>query len=543
LNSKSHLNTEYLNKVFFKDSRQMIELPDNSIDMILTSPPYFNIKDYSKNGYQTKHVGKKYKSQIGDIEDYDKYIYELLIVWKECERVLNPNGKLIINTPLMPMLKENFNTHYNRHIFNINGDIENSILKNTKLFLYDLFIWNRTNPSKRLMFGSYPYPRNFYAQNTIEFINIFVKDGIPANNLSVEIKERSKLTEKDWMEYTKQIWNIPVPNKRDIAFGKHSAIMPEEIVRRCVKLFTFESDLVLDPFAGSGTTLKVAKELNRNYVGYEISESYEKLISAKLMLQNNKIYNLDCIIFLNQVERNSVDLAVIDPPYNMRKADWDTFKSHSDFLKFTFSWIDALIPTLKETGSLYIFNTPFNCAYILQYLVDKGLVFQNWITWDKKDGLGSSKTKYSNGQETILFFTRSNKHTFNYNDIRVPYESADRIKHAALKGIPKNGRRWFPNPAGRFCGEVWHIVSERHKNKVNGKTVKNEHVASKPLELIERIIKASSNEGDLVLDCFAGSGTTAVASKKLSRNFICSDSDEKYVNLSRKKLETDCGLF
>jgi len=182
-------------------------------------------------------------------------IYELLIVWKECERVLKPNGKLIINTPLMPMLKENFNTHYNRHIFNINGDIENSILKNTKLFLYDLFIWNRINPSKRLIFGSYPYPRNFYAQNTIEFINIFVKDGIPVNNLSVEIKERSKLTEKDWVEYTKQIWNIPVPNKKDIAFGKHLAIMPEEIVRRCVKLFTFESDLVLDPFTGSGTTL------------------------------------------------------------------------------------------------------------------------------------------------------------------------------------------------------------------------------------------------------------------------------------------------
>jgi len=282
------------------------------------------------------------------------------------------------------------------------------------------------------------------------------------------------------------------------------------------------------------------KELNRNYARYEIGGSYEKLISAKLMLQNNKIYNLDCISFLNQVERNSIDLAVIDPPYNMGKADWDTFKSYSDFLKFTFSWIDALIPTLKEIGSLYIFNTPFNCAYILQYLVDKGLVFQNWITWDKRDGLGSSKTKYSNGQETILFFTRSNKHTFNYNDIRVPYESADRIKHAALKGIPKNGRRWFPNPAGRFCGEVWHIVSERHRNKVNGKTVKNEHIASKPLELVERIIKASSNEGDLVLDCFVGSGTTAVASRKLNRNFICSDSDKKYVNLSCRKLETVC---
>jgi len=275
---------KYLNKVFFKDSRRMTELPDNSVDMILTSPPYFNIKDYSKNGYQTKKISKKHKRQIGDIRKYNDYIKELLIVWKECERVLKPNGKLIINSPLMPMLKESLKTHYNRHIFNINSDIEHSILEDesVNLFLYDLFIWNRTNSSKKLMFGSYPYPRNFYAQNTIEFINVFVKNGTPINNLPNEIKEKSKLTEREWVEYTKQIWNIPVPNKNDLAFGKHSAIMPEEIVRRCIRLFTFMNDLVLDPFTGSGTTLKVAKELNRNYIGYEINKSYKKLITSKL---------------------------------------------------------------------------------------------------------------------------------------------------------------------------------------------------------------------------------------------------------------------
>jgi site-specific DNA-methyltransferase (adenine-specific) len=124
----------------------------------------------------------------------------------------------------------------------------------------------------------------------------------------------------------------------------------------------------------------------------------------------------------------------------MKKTKWDIFKSHKDFLYFTFKWIDALIPTLKETGSLYIFNTPFNCAYILQFLVDKGLIFQNWVTWDKRDGLGTSKTKYSNGQESILFFTKSEKHIFNYDEIRVPYESTERIEHASKKGILKNGK-------------------------------------------------------------------------------------------------------
>lgn len=273
---------DYINKVYFKDARKMTELPDNSVQLIVTSPPYFNIKDYSLDGYQKNKKTQKMSGQIGDIADYQKYIDEMVLVWKECERVLKPNGKLIINTPLMPMLKKNLITHYNRHIFDINSDIEHSVLKKTSLFLMDVYIWNRTNPSKKLMFGSYPYPRNFYAQNTIEFITVFVKDGIPENNLPTKIKEKSKLSQKEWVEFTKQIWNIPIPGKGDLAFGEHSAIMPEEIVRRCVRLFTYVGDVVLDPFAGSGTTLKVAKELERNYVGYEISKSYENVIKLKL---------------------------------------------------------------------------------------------------------------------------------------------------------------------------------------------------------------------------------------------------------------------
>ena len=273
---------DYINKVYFKDARKMTELPDNSVQLIVTSPPYFNIKDYSLDGYQKNKKAQKASGQIGDIADYQKYIDQMVLVWKECERVLKPNGKLIVNTPLMPMLKKNLITHYNRHIFNINNDIEHSILKKTNLFLMDVYLWNRTNPSKKLMFGSYPYPRNFYAQNTTEFITVFVKDGIPENNLPSKIKEKSKLSQKEWVEFTKQIWNIPIPGKGDMAFGEHSAIMPEEIVRRCVRLFTFVEDVVLDPFTGSGTTLKVAKELGRNFVGYEISKSYQDIIKLKL---------------------------------------------------------------------------------------------------------------------------------------------------------------------------------------------------------------------------------------------------------------------
>src|SRR3989338_165105 len=112
---------DFINKVHFKDARNMKELPDNSVQLIVTSPPYFNIKDYSLDGYQKNKRAEKIKGQIGDISDYKKYIEEMLSVWKECERVLRPNGKLIVNTPLMPMLKKNLDTHNNRHIFDING--------------------------------------------------------------------------------------------------------------------------------------------------------------------------------------------------------------------------------------------------------------------------------------------------------------------------------------------------------------------------------------------------------------------------------------
>jgi site-specific DNA-methyltransferase (adenine-specific) len=250
-----------------------------------------------------------------------------------------------------------------------------------------------------------------------------------------------------------------------------------------------------------------------------------------------KIYNLDVFDFLNTVvPDNSIDLIVTDPPYNLKKADWDTFKSEKDFLDWTFAWIDESIKKLKKNGSLYIFNTPYNSAFILQHLVSQGMIFQNWITWDKRDGLGSAKRKYSNGQETILFFTKGKNHTFNYDDIRVPYESSSRIAHAAKKGILKNGKRWFPNPNGRLCGEVWHFSSQRHKEKINGKTQKLPHLTPKPLDMIERIIKASSNEGNLVMDMFLGSGTTALACKKLNRNFIGNELNKDFFQLSLNKI-------
>jgi site-specific DNA-methyltransferase (adenine-specific) len=250
----------------------------------------------------------------------------------------------------------------------------------------------------------------------------------------------------------------------------------------------------------------------------------------------NSVELADCFDYLAKLKAGSVDLAVIDPPYNLGKADWDTFKSEAEFYDFTYRWIKALLPSLKADASLYIFNTPHHSAYISKFLDENGLHFQNWITWDKRDGFASTTKRYVPTQETILFYSRSKQPYFDAEAVRQPYRSAERIAHAANKGILKNGKRWFPNPNGRLSNDVWHIVSDRHKNKVEGKIQKSLHVTTKPLEMIERIILSSSRPGDTVLDCFMGSGTTAVAAQKLGRNFLGCDNDPDNIKIAETRL-------
>lgn len=254
----------------------------------------------------------------------------------------------------------------------------------------------------------------------------------------------------------------------------------------------------------------------------------------------NKIVLDDCASFLARLPNNLIDLAVVDPPYNMGKGNWDSFRSKEKFFEFTEEWIDQLLPKIKSTGSFYIFNNPFNCAYILQMIMGRGVVFRNWITWYKKDGLGASKRRYVVNQETILFFTMSKDYCFNADDVREPYLSSDRIRHASKKGIIKNGKRWYPNPKGRLCSDVWEFSSHRHKAKVAGKIVKPSHPTPKPEDMIARIVAASSNPNDLVLDMFSGTGTTALVCKKLGRRFIGFENNRKYHAYLQERLEHAC---
>ena len=242
----------------------MNDIIDESIRLIITSPPYFNAKNYD------------HQDQIGlNSNSYAKYISSMNPVWRECFRVLKPNGKLCINSPILPMDKQTMSTHHNRDYLNINNDIENNILNTTEFFRYDLIIWDKGS-TDQLMMGSYPHPPNFYGLNTIEFINIFVKDGKP-EKIDNKTKNKSKLSKDEWRKYISSIWKFPPEHDR-----VHPAPFPVELPFRLIKLFSFTNDIILDPFMGSGTTALAAKMVERHFLGYELNKNYINIAEKRL---------------------------------------------------------------------------------------------------------------------------------------------------------------------------------------------------------------------------------------------------------------------
>lgn len=250
----------------------------------------------------------------------------------------------------------------------------------------------------------------------------------------------------------------------------------------------------------------------------------------------NKVIPGDILKTLKSIEDNSIDLVIADPPYNIAIAKWDEFKSKENYFSFMEKWIDEVVEKMNDNSSIFLYNNEYNSALLVPILESKGLKFMNWITWVKRDGLASAKKRFVNSQEVVLFFVKGNP-DFNYNDIRVPYISQDRMKHATEKGILKNGKRWYPNPNGKLRTNVWEEKSHRQNNKIEGKVVAADHPTIKPIEQVEMMIKATTKEGDLVLDIFSGSGTTSLACKNNNRNSIALERDEKYLDLIKRRLK------
>ena len=270
------------------------ELPPESVHLVVTSPPYWNLIDYGADG------------QIGQ-SPYDQYLSDLLAVWREVHRVLIPNGKLCINTPIVPIPKKQMNESHTRHLKNLNNDIEASILNDELLRFerYSLFVWQKQTSVK--MFGSYPFPPNLYEDNTIEFINVLVKPGRP-RKLSKTIKEASRLSQRHWLNLTMQVW--PIYPKDVARAGAHPAPFPVVLPQRLILMYTFKAvpsegfsgDIVLDPFNGTGATCVAARSSGRRFIGIDISEDYCRL--ARQRLERHEAAAPD--VFLERVKMQSV---------------------------------------------------------------------------------------------------------------------------------------------------------------------------------------------------------------------------------------------
>ena len=256
-------------KIIIGDSRKMKEVKDASAHLIVTSPPYWQLKDYGSS------------EQIGFNHTYEEYINNLNLVWNECYRVLEDGCRLCVN------IGDQFarSVYYGRYKI---IPIRTEIIKFCETIGFDYMgavIWQKVTTCNTTggatIMGSFPYPRNGILKLDYEFILIFKKQGT-TKPVSYEIKEKSKMTTEEWNQYFSGHWNF-AGEKQD----KHLAMFPEELPKRLVKMFTFVGDTVLDPFLGSGTTTLAAKNLGRNSIGYEINNDFFPIIKERIGCSQN----------------------------------------------------------------------------------------------------------------------------------------------------------------------------------------------------------------------------------------------------------------
>jgi DNA modification methylase len=248
----------------------------------------------------------------------------------------------------------------------------------------------------------------------------------------------------------------------------------------------------------------------------------------------NRIYEGDSLKLLEEIEDNSIDLIVCDGPYGVTEIEWDKI---SDIQDFNLNLIKIFSRILKPGGSAYLFGKD-DCIDFIDYR--PYLKLNRKIVWYQPSRLAQGRRNYTNNYDLICYFSKGHAKTFNLDDIRVPQlvELEHRLRCEKVPSVTngKYGKTKF-NEKGKNPGDVWGDVKQlTYKSKeLISRDLLN--TIQKPEKLIERIVKASSNEGDIVLDPFMGVGTTAVVCKKLNRNFIGFELNPDYIELANKRLE------
>lgn len=258
--------------VVIGDSTQMDEVEDSSVHLVVTSPPYWNLKDYGDD----LGIGKT-------ATNYEEYLASICDVFRECVKKLVPDGKLIIN--IIPILLTGKKSKFNRRVTKtVLPDLEEFMTSLGNMYFHSLYIWDKRKAVRFSSWGSYPYPPNLLSTYPYEWIIVFSKSG-KRPPIDQELKKTSAITHSEFTDWVQNsIWDFQPASATQ---ENHPAPFPEELPRRCIRLYSFAGDTVLDPFAGSGTTLKVARELGRNSIGYEINPEYELVIRKKIGAMTN----------------------------------------------------------------------------------------------------------------------------------------------------------------------------------------------------------------------------------------------------------------
>ncbi|MFA5050847.1 MAG: site-specific DNA-methyltransferase [Patescibacteria group bacterium] len=255
-------------------------------------------------------------------------------------------------------------------------------------------------------------------------------------------------------------------------------------------------------------------------------------------MKTNIIYKGDCVeIMKKEIKEGSIDLIFADPPYNlsgnglywkgnktggdwyMVNEEWDRM-SAPEYLQFTRKWISVSFKILKDGGSIYISCTHHNISEIIMVLKQLNFKINNIITWQKINAMPNmTRRVFTHSTEFVVWAVKGKKWTFNYEDLKKL--NPEKQKDGSLKQMR----------------DVWQLPLVQGKERVKEKNGRAVHPTQKPEEMLKRIIIASSNRGDVVLDPFLGSGTTAVVAKKLNRRWIGIEKEGKYVKISNLRIK------
>lgn len=288
-----------------------------------------------------------------------------------------------------------------------------------------------------------------------------------------------------------------------------------------------------------GQVMNLVEELQLEIQYRSISEKTINPITPYFKTEHGALYNYDAIKFLKQQASNSIDLIFADPPYNIKKAEWDTFTSQKEYVNWSMEWITEAHRVLKKSGSLYVCGFSEILADIKWAASDlfKGC---KWLIWfyRNKANLGND---WGRSHESILHFRKSKDFIFNIDEVRIPYNEHT-LKYPkrtqAESSQYSNGKKadytWEPNPLGAKPKDVIEIPTIS-----NGAWEKYAHETQKPIELLRKIILSSSNADSLILDPFGGSGTTYAVAEAYKRRWIGTESKVEYCDVIKERLSDE----